>query len=414
MKSIRSELREGYQKARGAFKKALEDPNNAAEGVKAPPAFVFAMYGKVATEIINGTRTVAISFNLNDAGLGAAVLGDFDLDSYLGKLVAKAHNEDGPVFSGLPDRPYLMYGGATLTPEVTRQVFNDFLDILKQNPGDLKEEDIDKYSETARKSLSSMRAVNFGLVQPQQGEPFIQVVELVRGDANQILDMSKQAMPFTNNMMAGMNTGKVKANIKFGDPTTVDGVELTPYKVKVEVDPNDAAAAQQKQIMDMIYGPNGVSGLMGVVNDKRFISLMTPNQKLVSDAIAAAKADKDVLGQSDALKQVSDQLPKQRGAEFYIALDNIANTAVAVARQRGLTVQFEVPPNLPPVGLSMANEGSTCRIDGFIPTKVIESITAAVLKAMNNGPKPASEPSPAPQRCGGRGELGGAQPAQSR
>jgi hypothetical protein len=384
VKSIRTDLQEGYKKARGEIKKALEDPNNAAAaGVKVPP-FVFAMYDKVATELINGTRTVAISFNLNDVGLGAAVLGDFDADSYVGKLVAKAHNGDRSVLSGLPDRPYLMYGGATLTPEVTEQVFNDFLDIVKQNPGDLKKEDLDKYTETARKALSSVRSMNFGLVAPQQGEPFIQVVELIRGDSQQMLDMSKQAMPFTNNMMAGMNTGKMKANIKFEDPTTVDGVKLTPYKVNVEVDPNDAMAAQQKQIMDMMYGPNGMSGLMGAVNDKTFISLMTPNQKLVSDAIAAAKADKDVLSQSEALKQVAAQLPARRGAEFYIALDNIANTAVAVAKQNGLPVQFKLPPNLPPIGVSMSNEGSTCRVDGFIPTRLVESITAAVLQAMNN------------------------------
>jgi hypothetical protein len=384
VKSIRSELQDGYKNARTEIKKALEDPNNAAAtGVKVPP-FVFAMYDKVATELINGTKTVAISFNLNDVGLGAAVLGDFEADSYVGKLVAKSHNEDRSVLSGLPDRPYLMYGGASLTPEVTQQLFTDFVDLIKQNPGDMKKDDLDKYTETVRKSLASMRAVNFGLVAPQQGEPFIQLVELVRGDAQQMLDMAKQAMPLSNNFMAGMNTGKTKASVKFGEPTTVDGVKLTPYKVNIEVDPNDAAAVQQKQIMDMAYGPNGVSGLMGVINDKTFISIMTPNQKLVSEAIAAAKADKDALGQADAFKQVAGQLPKQRGAEFYIALDNIATTAVAVAKQQGLPVQFKLPPNLPPIGLSLANEGSTARIDGFIPTRLVESMTAAVIQAMNN------------------------------
>jgi len=387
LKSIRSELQDGYQKAREEFKKALEDPNNpaAAAGmnVKMPP-FVFAMYDKAATELINGTRTLAISFNLNDVGLGAALLGDFEPDSYVGKLVAKSKNADRSVLSGLPDRQYLMYGGATLTPEVTQTLFNDFVDILKKNPGDMKKEDIEKYSETARKSLGSMKSVNFGLVQPQQGEPFIQVVELIRGDANQILDTSKQAMPFTNNMMSGMNNQKAKASIKLGDPTTVDGVKLTPYTVNMEFDEKDATAAQQKQIMAMMYGPNGISGQMGVINPNLFLSIMTPNQQLVSDAIAAAKADKDTLSKSEALKSVADQLPKQRGAEFYIALDNIAMTAVAVAKQQGLPVQFKLPPNLPPIGVSMASDGNTCRIDGFIPTRLVESMTAAVLQAMNN------------------------------
>jgi len=71
-------------------------------------------------------------------------MGDFESDSYLGKLVAQAKNSDKSLLAGLPDRPYLMYGDATLTPEVAQSLFNEMATILKQSPGDMKKDDLDK------------------------------------------------------------------------------------------------------------------------------------------------------------------------------------------------------------------------------------------------------------------------------
>jgi hypothetical protein len=383
VKSLRPDLKDGYAKGRAEIKKALDDPNNPV-GVKVPP-FVFALYDKVAAELINGTKSVSISFNLNDVGLGTAFMGDFESDSYLGKLVAQAKNSDKSLLAGLPDRPYLMYGDATLTPEVAQSLFNEMATILKQSPGDMKKDDLDKYIEAARKSLAGMRSVSFGMVAPQAGENYFQIVELVQGDAKQMVAMTKEAMPFMNSMMN--STPKTKAEMKFGDQTTVDGVQLTPYTMTFKFDEKDPMAAQEQQYMTMLYGPNGLMGNMGAVNDHTFISTMAVSPKLLAEAIAAAKSNADPLGQSDGLKVVAGQLPKLRGAEFYIALDNIANTAVAVMKQQGLPVQFKLPPNLPPIGFSLANDGSTARVDAFIPTRLVESMTAAVMQAMmqNNG-----------------------------
>jgi len=384
-KAVRPDLQKAYGQMRGEMQKALQNGNTPVGEVKVPP-FVFAMYDKMASQLISDTRSVAVSFNLNDVGLGAAFLGDFESDSYLGKLVAKSTNADHAMLAGLPDRPYLMYGAAALTPEVTQTLFNDLLDVMKQNPGDLKKEDLDKYADSAKKVLASMKSVSFGMVAPQPGENFVQVVELVRGDAKQMMETSKQALPSMNAMMGAMDK-KTKGEMNFGAPQAVEGVQLTPYTMKFNFDEKDAAAAQQKEIMQMMYGPNGMSGYMGAVNDRTFINAMGVNPKLLAESVAAAKGDSDPLGQSDALKQVAAQLPAKRGAEFYVALDNIANAAVGVMKQQGMAVQFKLPPNLPPIGFSMSNDGSAARMDAFVPTRLVESITAAVMQAMmqNNG-----------------------------
>lgn len=384
-KAVRPDLQKHYQEFRGEMQKALKDGNTPVGEVKVPP-FVFAMYDKMASQLISDTRSIAISFNLNDVGLGAAFLGDFESDSYLGKLVAKSTNANRSMLAGLPDRSYLMYGAANLTPEVAQTLFNDFVEVMKQNPGDLKKEELDKYVDAAKKSIGAIKSVSFGMVAPQPGENFMQIVEVVRGDAKQMVEASKQALPSMNAMMGAMDN-KTKPEMKFGAAQAVEGVQLTPYTMSFNFDEKDAAAAQQKQIMQMMYGPNGLSGYMGAVNDQTFINVMGVSPKLLTDSVAAAKGTADPLGQSEALKQVADQLPKQRGAEFYVALDNIANTAVAVMKQQGMAVQFKLPPNLPPIGFSMSNEGSAARMDAFIPTRLVESMTAAVMQAMmqNNG-----------------------------
>jgi len=89
------------------------------------------------------------------------------------------------------------------------------------------------------------------------------------------------------------------------------------------------------------------------------------------------------------VKKVAAELPKQRAAEFYIALDNIATAAVKMMKQQGFAIPFKLPPNLPPIGVSCGTDGSTARIDMIIPTQLIQSMTAAGMQAfmqMNGGP----------------------------
>ena len=284
---------------------------------------------KSPAELINDTKSVSISFNLNDVGLGAAFMGDFESDSYLGKLVAQAKNSDKSLLAGLPDRPYLMYGDAIITPEVVESLFNEMANLIKQNPGDLKKDDLDKYIETGTKSLGSVKSMSFGMVAPQPGENYMQIVEVAQGDAKQMVAMSKEAMPFMNSMMN--STPKTKAEMSFGAPATVDGVELTPYTMTFKFDEKDAMAAQQQQIMAMMYGPNGLTGNMGAVNDHTFINTVASAPSCFRMPSPPPRAMLIRLASPMRLKVVAGQLPKQRGAEFYVALDNIANTAVTVS-----------------------------------------------------------------------------------
>jgi hypothetical protein len=188
----------------------------------------------------------------------------------------------------------------------------------------------------------------------------------------------------------GMTTGKNNAiEFNLGNTKNVDGVDLQTYTMKLNLDANDAQAAQAKQMLSILYGPAPYNGAMGIVDPDTFVSTMFADPKLTSELIAAAKKNQDVLDQSKAVQALAAELPKQRAFEGYLALDNIATTAAKVAKQQGLGVQFKLPPDLPPIGLTGGTEGNTARFDLVIPTQLIQSLTAAGMQAVmqqNNGP----------------------------
>jgi hypothetical protein len=214
------------------------------------------------------------------------------------------------------------------------------------------------------------------------------VVGVAHGDAHKIVDAEKVALPAMTSMM-GMFGSKTTIDATFGDPKSVDGVETLPYAVKFNFDPNDSQAAQAQQAISMFYGRDGLKGIFAAVNDQTFLNIQGDNEKLLTDAIASSKNNTDELDQRPAIKTVAGELPKTRAMEFYISLDTIASTAMKALKQQGFAVPFKLPPNLPPIGVSAGAEGSTVRMDGLIPTKLIQSITAAAMQAvmqMRGGP----------------------------
>jgi hypothetical protein len=179
------------------------------------------------------------------------------------------------------------------------------------------------------------------------------------------------------------------------DAKTVDGVSLDSFQVTTNADPNDPKAAQAQQMMKMMYGPNGVSGVMGAVDAKTFVLVECGTDKLISEAIAAAKNPQDQLSTLPGVKMVSAHLPEKRVMEYYVQMDQIVSSAVRYAAGFGFPVKLRLPPNLPPIGVSAATDGPAYRIDSFVPSTLIESLVAAGIEAYTNmqgGPGGAGGP----------------------
>lgn len=398
VKSLRPLIQQGIKDGKKEFDNATKNQagqNNPFAAQMTPQLkAVFDQYFKAADEFANDTRSAAISFNLTDTGIGAAAMAQFKKDSHLGKMVAQMQDTDKPLLKGLPQRTYFGFGGTTVTPAFVNQMMTDFAEPLAKQMGD-KEPEVQKGMHAMKEALVSMKDMSFGYVYPggAPGESIVQMVSVAHGDSKKILDAEKQALPAMNAFM-GMST-KTKAQIDMSpEPKTLDGTQLTEYTIKFTSDPNDPQAMREQQAISMMYGRNGIKGVMGAPDANTFVSMQGASDKLIADTLASAKEDKDTLSNAANVRMVAEQLPKQRVGEFYLALDNIVNAGIRFAKQNGLPVNIKIPPNLPPIGFSMATEESTGRFDLVVPTQLIQSLTAAGMQAymqMNQGPGGAGQ-----------------------
>jgi len=139
-------------------------------------------------------------------------------------------------------------------------------------------------------------------------------------------------------------------------------------------------AAQVRQMVTMFYGPNGLNGYMGAIDDKTFVMTMGGDDDLLTSAIQAAKKKDDALSQTDLVKSISAQLPKQRAMVYYIAVDNIATTALDFMGQMGFKIPLRLP-EMSPIGVTIGTEGSVIRIDTAISSDMIEKMVSAGMQA---------------------------------
>jgi hypothetical protein len=176
---------------------------------------------------------------------------------------------------------------------------------------------------------------------------------------------------------------------------SVDGVSLNLMKTSL---PTAAPGKQQspqmmqmQQMMSWMYGPGGLTAYSGAVGNDKMIAAVGVNDATLQQLIASAKANQDPLSQQEGVKAVEAQLPKNRIVTAYIAIDNIATTVANYAKMFGMPINFQLPPNLAPLGISIANEGSALRLDYYIPAGTVQSVVAGVLQTymqMQGGQQP--------------------------
>jgi hypothetical protein len=348
-----------------------------------------------AQNFMTDAQAVVFSLNLTDEGMAGGGLAEFAPDSEMGKTVAQMKSSGTPLLAGLPDRKYFAFGGFSVAPGATGKLFDQYVDPvikeLNKSGGDSGKQIADlldsmKVMMAATTHSASGYVVPTG---PLGQESIVQVVTVVNGDAEKIHGSYKTMLGKMSKLMAQAPKGAAAPKFEVTpDAKTVDGVKLDSYSMKMEFDENDPTAAQAQQMMAMIYGPNGMGGNIGVVNDKTLVVVQGGTDKLLSETIASAKAGKDVLSQTPGVKSVSAQLPEGRVLEYYVALDNIVTSAVKYAQGFGLPVKLKLPQNLPPVGVSAGTDGPSARMDVFVPAQTVQSLVAAGIQAytqMQNG-----------------------------
>ncbi|MGH7213406.1 MAG: hypothetical protein ACREIT_01295, partial [Tepidisphaeraceae bacterium] len=342
----------------------------------------------MAEQFIKETDAATFAVNLNDQGIATSLMAEFQPTSSLGLKVAQLKGTEQPLLNGLPDEKYLFVGGYAVDPKVAGKIAADLLDPIVKELATLGEDaaPFQAMADAIKQQIAATSSASMGMVAPEGmlGQAsLVQVVGVLRGDAKAIRDASRKQFQSQEQVMnmfagqAGQMTTTYTANAK-----TVDGIALDQFKSQLNLDPQTPEAAQAQQALTMMYGPNGMTGYVGVLDDKTLISAAGVSDELLAGALTAAKAGNDTVGARQNIKAVAAQLPANRLAVWYIPLDVLVSTGLNYARQMGMQMQLQLPPDQPPIGMAVATQGNALGVESFIPAELVQNLVAAGMQIM--------------------------------
>lgn len=403
-KTVRAKLLPELQKARTQIMQEIdrEVTRNTARNtgqafVKYSPvlkAFLNQLLN-VAEGALTQTDAAAIGVSLVPEGINFTLLAEFVPGSYAARNLTVGKNTEASLLAGLPEGKYLIYGGNLNEPQIAAKLVGDLFDpVVKQLLAVGPEmKPAGDYVEALKAYISAQKSNSFGLMAPSGAlgaEAILQMVAVQAGDAKamsaaytRMVNAQAEFMHLLNLPgMEGMRPSYT-ANAK-----TLDGVSFDSVTTRIEMNAQNPMAMQQAQMMTMMYGPQGAVVHYGVSGDKMLIVSGVSDQ-VVSGLIKAAKANASPLADNANLKAVAAQLPKQRVFAAYIAVGDIVTTVLNYARQFGFAMPLQLPPDLPPVGMTISTEGAALRMDAHVPTTLVQSLIAAGMQAqmqMQGGP----------------------------
>lgn len=378
------ELDKGIAQANAEIEKAGPD--------KFDPKYKPLMRAAVAQGIaaaktfLNNTDAATVGLNISDAGLNATLLSNFKPDSYLGQFASSIKGTDKPLTVGLPAMRYLAYGGSTMDPAVSTKLFNDLTGPITAELEKIEGlDDVKKLVATGTAAAKKMTGSIFAAPAPTKvgQEGLLQQITLYRGGGAEMKTFAADGAAFAKKFIADMQLppDRPKPTVDFvQNAKSIEGVSFDRITFESKPAPDAPGAAQQEAIANLLYGPEGMTYDIGVIGDD-FILSNGASDENVAAFIKAFKAAEDSVSKMDQVKVVAAELPKTRFLEYYMALDEVVNAGVAAAAQFNLPVQVQLPPELPPLGMTFGTEGSSLRVDYHLPTTTVQSLIAAGMQA---------------------------------
>lgn len=331
-----------------------------------------------AEQFLKDSDSALVGLTFNDDGVRIASMAEFQPDSYFANIAKDVQGTNQQLIKGLPDRKYFAVFGASIQGEGFRRGFKDLVEPILQELG--KVEGGDQFAgliDSMMKGMTATKSVSFGYVMPEGNvgqESLIQAVAVSKGDAPAIGEAQRSIMQAYGKFFSNLPKGgpEVKFEIMPGQKT-VGGAKLDEFKMDMKM--GDGPQQQQAQMMmGMIYGPNGMTGVMGVVDNNTYIVVQGGTDALIEQAVAAAKANQDNPAFLQGSEVVSKNLPQNRFMVGYVALDNIVRSIAKTAAGFGAPIKIELPDTLPPIGFAAATEGTAIRMDTFIPTPLVQHL----------------------------------------
>jgi len=385
METLRPRAQQMLQMARQQGMSALEGlPQDNEQLTKFQPVIkAFAtQFFNAADAFVRDSNGFTFSINFGEEGLSVASMAEFKPDSYAGTMFSSMKNTDQPLLAGLPTAKYLFYGGQLNNADINVKIISDFAaPIMKEidaiGPETKPAHD---YFDALIVYLKANKTGAFGMVAPTGAlgqESLMQFVAVAEGDAKAMKDAQQKMMKSEQELMKAFDVQNPPYTVTITpNAKTVDGITFDSITTTFSADANDPKGRQQQQIMSYVYGPNGLNLMQGEVNGKFVMTMGVPDEVL-SNTIATAKAGGSPMTDLATVKKVTASLPTKRIGEFYVPLDQIVGTVVSYAKAFGAPINLNMQPDLPPIGASVTTDGPSIRVEGYVPTQLVQQLVSA-------------------------------------
>lgn len=339
----------------------------------------------IVESFLRDADAATVGLTLTDTGIKQNVVAQFKEGSYLAKLADGFKSTEGALLTGLPAGKYLGYGGFNNSPAAMSQLIDDLAGpvVAALPKNDEKTAFIPGYITDVKGLLGDIKGQSVGLIAPvgpigQVG--LIQPVSTTRGDADKILaGMKSVNEKYAANINSLITIGQPGLEMKQSyaeNVRTVDGISFS--SMSQEVGGDSPAANQQRQAMQLAYGAPKVDFFFGNAGGNLVSFGQGVDETVIKSLIAASKGNEAPLAAVEPVKAVSDVLPKGRFAEVYIGVDEIVGLGLRAASQFGFLRGngIQMPPDLQPIGLSLATEGGAIEYTAYISNDLLQALVS--------------------------------------
>ncbi|MEC9373897.1 MAG: hypothetical protein VYC34_08635 [Planctomycetota bacterium] len=183
-------------------------------------------------------------------------------------------------------------------------------------------------------------------------------------------DNPGKVVEMTRNAMGGMGEQQQMFSASWTEnEVQIDGVNVHGYALQFNMQGNDPMAMQMMQASAMMFGPGGMQGFVAATNNGVY-QTMSKNRALMTEALQAGKGAAS-LASDDMIKEIEQRLPSNRIAEGYLGIGAVMEQVTPFLAMFMPGMNFNVPPNLPPIGGGMSADQGAVRMGAFVPAPVL-------------------------------------------
>ena len=241
----------------------------------------------VAEQMVRDADSATYGISFGDDGLKITAMAEFNQGTPSAMRLASLKGTDQPMFAGIPQNKYMfLMGMQSGDPTAVQKMFADFMAPIEKELAALGSDGkaLQDYVDAAKQYIGAMKSTATGMLVPSGAlgqEAIFQGVGVHTGDAKAMLAAYKQMMGSQQTIMDMFSMPQMKGMMKMNytpASKTVDGVQFDQFTTDVGQgapgQPQSAQIAQMKQMMTWFYGPGGMNGLLGAVDDKTLVGTL--------------------------------------------------------------------------------------------------------------------------------------------